>query len=510
MPESAVFRKVLVANRGEIAVRIIRTLQQMGIAAVAVYSDVDRKAPHVELAGEAYPLDGLSALDTYLNQEKLLAVARESGAEAVHPGYGFLAENAAFAAALEAAGIRWIGPPAGIIEAMGDKTAARRLMQAAGVPVVPGSQGEVRSLAEARRAAKEIGYPVLVKAAAGGGGKGMRRVETPAQLSAAMESAQREAQQAFGDGRVLLEKYIPQSRHVEIQILGDAHGNVAHLFERECSIQRRHQKIIEESPSPALDPDLRARIGEAAVSAARTIAYQNAGTVEFILDEANHFYFLEVNTRLQVEHPVTELVTGWDLVREQVRAAAGEPLAFRQEDLRQAGHAIECRIYAEDPDRDFLPTTGTIQVYREPAGPWIRVDSGVEEGTEVSIHYDPILAKVVTWGEDRQAALSRMEWALAHFVTLGVVTNIPFLRRVVSHPAFRAGEIHTHFLEEHPVADGSAKVPLEALAAAALFLRQAPRAQAVREAGEWRVPSPWREGGGWRMGGRGQAVEIGD
>jgi acetyl/propionyl-CoA carboxylase alpha subunit len=519
----------LVANRGEIAVRVIQTLQEMGIAAVALYSDVDRDAPYVRLADEARPLGGAAAAETYLSIEKILDAARASGAEAVHPGYGFLSENAGFAEALEQAGIKLIGPPARVIHAMGDKIESRRRMAAAGVPIVPGWEGEIGAPQAMRRVAKEIGYPLLVKAAAGGGGKGMRRVDEPSELDGAIESARREAERAFGDPRVYLEKYLTRPRHVEIQIFGDAHGNVVHLFERECSIQRRHQKIIEESPSPALDDTLRRRISEAAVQAARAIGYENAGTVEFILDagaaEAKRcrgeevkktgpdpaltssapgpcpFYFLEVNTRLQVEHPVTELVTGRDLVRAQIAVAAGEALPFRQEEIRQNGHAIECRVYAEDPENAFLPSTGTIQVYREPAGPGIRVDSGVEQGSEVTVHYDPLLAKLIVWAHDRDAALAKMDWALSHFVILGVRTNLSFLRGVIRHPSFQAGDLHTHFLQEHPVPTTSPTPPLEALAAAALALRG--RADERRMTNDQRqgteAASPWLDAGHWRL-----------
>jgi acetyl-CoA carboxylase biotin carboxylase subunit len=498
---------VLVANRGEIAVRILQALQEMGIPAAAVYSDADREAPHVRLADEAYPLEGVAATDTYLQQEKLLAIARQCGAAAVHPGYGFLSENAAFAELLEEAGIKLIGPPSRVIRAMGDKIAARRSMEAAGVPVVPGWEGESRSLKAVQRAAAEVGYPLLVKAAAGGGGKGMRRVEEASQLEEALAGAQREAERAFGDGRVYLERYLTRPRHVEIQIFGDAHGSVVHLFERECSIQRRHQKIVEESPSPFLDAALREEMCQAALRAARAIGYENAGTVEFIVDthggEKPRPYFLEVNTRLQVEHPVTEWVTGRDLVRAQIVVAAGGAVPFRQEELRQNGHALECRIYAEDPANGFLPSTGILQVYREPRGPGIRVDSGVEQGSEVTVDYDPLLAKLIVWAENRPEALAKMDWALAQYVILGVRTNIPFLRHLLRHPAFQAGDLHTGFLEEHAIAAGPREVPLPALAAAALALSGGSdhrrRTTDDRRTAE-QTASPWRDGGPWRLG----------
>ncbi len=495
-------RKVLVANRGEIAVRVLQSLREVGIPSVAVYSDPDRQALHARLADESHRLEGASAAETYLNADRLVEVARECGAEAVHPGYGFLSENAEFAAKLEAAGIRLIGPSSQVIAAMGDKVTAKQVMEEAGVPVVPGWTGDVSALAEARRAAEGLGYPILVKAAAGGGGRGMRRVDTPAGLEAAIADARSEAEKSFGDGRVFLEKYLERPRHVEVQIFGDRHGAAVHLFERECSVQRRHQKIIEESPSPALDPDLRARMGEAAVRAAQALGYENAGTVEFILDAQRNFYFLEVNTRLQVEHPVTELVTGLDLVRAQFAIAAGQPLPFRQEELKQEGHALECRVYAEDPSRGYLPSTGRIQVYRAPAGPGIRVDSGVEEGSEVTIHYDPLLAKLIVWAEDRPSALARMDLALSRFVILGVRTNIPFLRNLIRHPSFATGDLHTHFLDEHAIAPAPPGVLQEALLVAGWAATERPTVAAGNRpsrSGAGARPSPWLEAGNWRL-----------
>jgi acetyl-CoA carboxylase biotin carboxylase subunit len=496
-----VLRKVLVANRGEIAVRILRTLREMGVTGAAVYSDVDRTALHVLEADEAYPLPGVSAADTYLNQRVLLEIIQTHGVEGVHPGYGFLSENPGFAAALEAAGVTLVGPPAAAMEAMGDKIEAKRRMRAAGVPVVPGWEGEADDNAALLRAAEDLGYPVLVKAAAGGGGRGMRRVEAPGKLSEAAEAAGREAQQAFGDPRIFLEKYLERPRHVEVQVFGDNHGRVVHLFERECSIQRRHQKIIEEAPSPALTPKLRAAMGRAAVEAARTIDYRNAGTVEFMLDANGAFYFLEMNTRLQVEHPVTELITGRDLVRDQVRVAAGEPLGYRQEDLRMSGHALECRIYAEDPAHGFLPSTGRLQVYREPQGPGVRVDSGFREGDEVTPHYDPLLAKLVVWAETRPAAIARMERALGQYAILGVETNIAFLLEVIRHPSFQAGALHTGFLDEHNIAPAPGRdgVIAEALAAAAAVLTRPAAAGSARGGSREATPSPWRSGGAWRL-----------
>lgn len=490
------FTRVLVANRGEIAVRVIRGLRELGIEAVAVFSDPDRDAPHVRLADHALLLDGVRSHATYLHVPKLVEAARAAGAEAVHPGYGFLSEDADFAAAVEAAGLTWIGPPPAAIRAMGDKVAARERMAAAGVPVVPGWHGEVdvHDLAPVRAAAAEIGFPLLVKASAGGGGKGMRRVAGEDGLAAAIESARSEAEKSFGDGRVFLERDLTPARHVEVQVFADHHGRTVSLGERECSIQRRHQKIIEESPSPAVDGALRARMGEAAVRAAEAVGYRNAGTIEFLLDAAGRFYFLEMNTRLQVEHPVTECVTGFDLVQAQLRVAAGEPLPFPDPLPAPRGHAIECRVYAEDPERGFLPGSGRIQVYREPAGPGVRVDSGVRQGSEVGVHYDPLLAKLIVWAETRAGALRRMDCALGQFVLLGVPHNLSFLRRVIRHPEFRAGRIHTRFLDEHPL--DSAPVPPPAALAAALALTARPLRPTVPAA---RTPNPWVDGGGFRM-----------
>jgi acetyl-CoA carboxylase biotin carboxylase subunit len=496
------FRKVLIANRGEIAVRITKTLQEMGIRVVTVYSDMDAQAPHVQIADEAWPLVGGTLAETYLNSNALLQIAQAAGVEAIHPGYGFLSENAPFAQACADRGFMFIGPSPQVIASMGDKIMAKERMTQAGVPVVPGWSGNIQDLAIVRDAAQHMGYPVLVKAAAGGGGKGMRLVHHPDELLAAIEGATREAQAAFGDGRVFLEKYIPRPRHVEIQILADLHGHVVHLFERECSIQRRHQKIVEESPSPVLTPDLRQAMGEAALQAATAIGYTNAGTVEFILDPDGRFYFLEVNTRLQVEHPVTEQVTGLDLVRLQVEIAQGNPLPFTQPDLVQRGHAIECRIYAEDPENHFFPSTGTLHVYHEPSGPGIRVDSGVTEGQAVSVHYDPMLAKLITWGATRQQALHKMRWALAHYPVLGVTTNMAFLYGLMTHPAFEAGEFDTHFLERVQYTDLMAEEPDEvpmALISAAMALSGNNRQsrEAVQQEGPT-VNNPWQTAGLWR------------
>jgi len=487
------FTKILIANRGEIAVRVIRACREMGIASVAVYSDADRSALHVRLADEAVHIGPPPARDSYLDVERILQAARETGAQAIHPGYGFLSENAAFARAVADAGLVFIGPPAEAIDAMGDKGRARARVEANGVPVVPGYQGADDD-AELAREAGRIGWPLLVKAAAGGGGKGMRVVREPADLSEALAAARREAQHAFGDPRLILERYIPRARHIEFQVLADAHGNTLHLFERECSVQRRHQKIIEETPSPFLDGPMRAAMSAAAVAAARSVGYQNAGTIEFIVDpHTREFFFLEMNTRLQVEHPVTEQVVGLDLVQWQIRIAAGERLPFAQSDLRQNGHAIECRLYAEDPANNFLPATGPLLRFVEPRGPGVRVDSGVTGGDNITIHYDPLVAKITAWAEDRPAALRRMQSALRETILLGLTNNNQFLQDVLADPDFQAGDIYTTWVEEHfgdwqpPQCD----LPAEILVAAALAKRPpaAPIPTTARD-----PYSPWHSG----------------
>ena len=441
--------KLLIANRGEIAVRIMRTCREMGIRTVAVYSDADRTALHVRHADEAYLIGLAPARESYLNIENVLEAARQSGADAIHPGYGFLSENADFALACEKAGVTFIGPPADTIRAMGDKTRARRLMQAAGVPVVPGTDEAIGNFEEAAILANEIGYPVIVKAAAGGGGKGMRRVDRPDGLRRALTLSQGEAQSAFGDRRLFIEKYIRQPRHVEIQVLFDAHANGVHLFERECSVQRRHQKVIEEAPSSVLKPDVRAHMGEIALRAAAACAYRSAGTVEFLVDEDLRFYFMEMNTRLQVEHPVTEMITGVDLVAEQIRVAEGRKLSVSQAELSISGHAVECRIYAEDPAHGFLPDAGRLLRHRAPSGPCIRVDGGVEEWDEVPLHYDPMISKVSAWGSTRDAAIACMLRALSEYTIAGVKTTIPFCRFVLESAPFRSGQYSTHFVSDH-------------------------------------------------------------
>jgi acetyl/propionyl-CoA carboxylase alpha subunit len=452
------------------------------------------------MADQAVRLEGSAPGDTYLCIDKLVEFARRTGCEAVHPGYGFLSENPVFGERLVEAGLQLIGPPPVVMRAMGDKIEAKARMSAAGVPVVPGWDGDLRGTEEMRRIAGEVGYPLLVKAAAGGGGRGMRRVASEAELDAAIDGARSEAGKAFGDDRVFLERYLPRARHIEFQIFGDRQGNAVHLFERECSVQRRHQKIVEESPSVALGPGLRARMGDAAARAARAIGYENAGTVEFLLDAEGNFYFLEVNARLQVEHPVTEWVTGLDLVHLQLRVATGEPLPFTQDDLTPSGHALECRIYAEDPESGFMPSTGVLQIYREPGGAGVRVDSGVRQGDRVSPFYDAMLAKLVVWAEDRARALDRMDRALSEFVVLGVRTNIPFLRRLLRHPAFVAGDLHTHFLDEHRVDAAPPAAGLEAAAAAGLVLSRRSGSRGGLPAAPLRE-GPWQRSDGWRLGG---------
>jgi acetyl-CoA carboxylase, biotin carboxylase subunit len=439
--------KVLVANRGEIAVRVMRACRELGIGTVAVFSEVDRDALHVQLADEAYPIGPAPAAESYLNIEKIVGAAKSAGADAVHPGYGFLAENAGFAEACAAAGLTFIGPPPAAIRAMGDKIAARRLARELGVPTVPGTLEPVSGDDAARAAAHEVGYPVMIKAAMGGGGKGMRLVRREEELAAALRMARGEAGSAFGDASVYLERAIAEPRHIEVQVLADAGGHVIHLGERECSIQRRHQKLVEESPSPYVDAALRRRLGEAACRVARAAGYVNAGTVEFLMDARGEFYFLEMNTRLQVEHPVTELVTGLDLVREQLMIAAGEPLGLRQDDVAWRGWAIECRINAEDPFAGWLPSPGTITGLRPASGPGVRDDSGVREGYTVPRHYDTLLAKLIVWGVDREAAIARMARALGEYKIVGVRTTIPVLERIVAHEDFRAGRLSTAFLD---------------------------------------------------------------
>jgi len=442
------FRKVLIANRGEIAVRIMRTCREMGIATVAVYSEVDSASAHVLEADEAFLIGEAEPSRSYLNMERILDTALQTGAEAVHPGYGFLAENADFAERCRAAGIVFVGPPPQVMRDLGDKVMARQIMERAGVPVIPGMKEGTDDPEYLRREADILGYPVMIKAVAGGGGKGMRIVSDQETLMQEAVSARSEAEKAFGNGSLYLEKCLVSPRHIEVQILADRHGNVLHLFERECSIQRRHQKIIEETPSPVMTPETLESICSTAISAARAAGYVNAGTVEFLLDGDGKFYFLEVNTRLQVEHPVTEMVTGVDLVRLQLEIAAGNPLPFRQEEITRKGHSIECRIYAEDPESGFFPSPGTILIHREPSGPGIRNDCGIYQGFEVPMEYDPILSKLIVWAEDREKARRCMIRALESYAILGVRTTIPFLIDLLRSEKFKNGDVHTGFIEE--------------------------------------------------------------
>ncbi|MFB3827289.1 MAG: acetyl/propionyl/methylcrotonyl-CoA carboxylase subunit alpha [Bryobacteraceae bacterium] len=494
------FRKVLIANRGEIAVRVIRTLRDMGIASVAVYSDADRTSLHVRMADEAEHIGPPPSAESYLRIDRILDAARRHGAEAIHPGYGFLSENAEFAAACEAAGVVFVGPPAEAIRRMGSKTAARQIALSSGVPVVPGS-APLANAGEALRFAAECGYPVMLKAVAGGGGKGMRLIGDPGEMEAAFRDASSEAARAFKDQRVYLEKAILRPRHIEIQLIGDRHGNMIHLGERECSIQRRHQKVMEECPSPlvAACPGMRERMGEAALRTARAAGYRNAGTVEFLVDADANFYFLEMNTRLQVEHPVTEWVTGLDLVKLQLLAAAGEKLPLTQEDVRWRGAAIECRIYAEDPYNNFYPSPGTITRLTRPLGPGVRLDGCVYEGWTVPIDYDPLLAKLAVWGATREEAIARTIRALREHDVAGIKTNLPLFPQILEHPEFRAGKLHTGFIEACTSYRGPLEPPAELAAVArlvaavdALENRPAPETPAARASG-------WLESGRGEM-----------
>ena len=498
------FSKVLVANRGEIAVRINQTLRTMGIAPIAVYSDPDAGAPHVNTADQSVGLPGNTAEETYLSIPKMVQAAQDCGAGAIHPGYGFLSENPEFARACREAQLTFIGPTAESMGALGDKLRSKEIALRAGVPVVPSSPVCLPGDAEADEFSERWGFPLLVKAAAGGGGRGMRLVNRRRELDGDMESARREAQAAFGDGRVFLEHYIANPRHVEVQVLADSFGHTIHLGERECSIQRRHQKIIEETPSPTLTPELRRRMGDGAIAVAREAGYVNAGTVEFLLDpQSDEFYFLEMNARLQVEHPVTEAVLGLDMVEWQVRIASGEPLTLQQKDIQPRGHAIECRIYAEDPYGGFAPSTGTLLRWRPPSGPGLRLDSGVAQGQEVSIYYDPMLAKLIALAPRRDLSLRRMDVALSQFLVLGVVTNIPLLRAVVGHPQFQSGAYDTGFLEWNPAVTspampGEFRAMVRALAAWASHQPVGPALPAV--GGDSRVSvNPWQSAGGQRL-----------
>ncbi len=497
------FSRVLIANRGEIACRIIRTLHRLGIEAIAVRSDADRDALHVARADRAFHIGPAPAAESYLRIEAILNAAVRAGAEAVHPGYGFLAENAAFARACGDAGIVFIGPPPEVIEAMGAKDRAKAIMEGAGLPVVPGYHGELQDAASLRLAADEIGYPILLKAVAGGGGKGMRVVERPAEFPAALEGAKREAMAAFGDDRMLIEPYLARPRHIEVQVFGDRHGNVVHLYERDCSVQRRHQKVIEEAPAPGLRDEDRARLGELAVRAARAVDYVGAGTVEFLVDDRNNIYFMEMNTRLQVEHPITEMITGLDLVEWQLRIAAGEALPLAQEDITLSGHAIEARLYAEDPERGFLPSTGRLEHLHLPeAEEGVRIDTGVRAGDLVSPHYDPMLAKLIAWGPERTVALRRLGKALTDSRVVGVTTNQDALLNIVEHPDFVAGAVDTGFIERAGPALLAPRSlePQRAVTMTALWLLLRQQQEAARRAGRSGDPhAPWHRVDGWRL-----------
>ncbi|HEX9051971.1 MAG TPA: acetyl/propionyl/methylcrotonyl-CoA carboxylase subunit alpha [Anaeromyxobacter sp.] len=497
------FEKILIANRGEIACRVIRTARRLGIRTVAVHSEADANARHVRLADEAVAIGPAAARESYLDGARILEAARATGAQAVHPGYGFLSENAAFAEACERAGVVFIGPPAAAIRAMGSKSAAKALMEKAGVPLTPGYHGESQDPALLAREARRIGFPVLIKASAGGGGKGMRRVDAAEDFEAALASCRREAAQAFGDDRVLVERYVLRPRHVEIQVFGDRQGDVVHLFERDCSVQRRHQKVLEEAPAPGMTPERRAQMGAAAVDAARAVGYVGAGTVEFIVDPSGGFYFMEMNTRLQVEHPVTEMITGLDLVEWQLRVAAGEPLPLRQEQLRIDGHALEARVYAEDPDRGFLPSTGRLLHLAQPETSYhVRIDAGVDEGDEIGPWYDPMIAKLVVWDATRERALARMQTALAQLRIVGVANNVEFLSRLVASPAFAAAELDTALIDRERdfLFPPSRETPEEAWLLAALAELERERAGAAR-AGRT-TASPWDARDGWRLNSR--------
>jgi 3-methylcrotonyl-CoA carboxylase alpha subunit len=500
----AMFKKILIANRGEIACRVIRTARRLGIRTVAVHSDADQNARHVRLADEAVAIGPSAARESYLVAERILEAARATGAQAIHPGYGFLSENEDFAEACEQAGIVFIGPPAKAIRAMGSKSAAKALMQKAGVPLTPGYHGENQDPAFLAREAKRIGYPVLIKASSGGGGKGMRRVDAPEDFEAALASCRREAAQSFGDDRVLVERYVLRPRHVEIQVFGDWHGGCVHLFERDCSVQRRHQKVLEESPAPGMTPERRAAMGAAAVEAAKAVGYVGAGTVEFIVDPTGAFFFMEMNTRLQVEHPVTEMVTGLDLVEWQLRVAAGEPLPLRQEQLRIEGHALEARIYAEDPEKGFLPSTGKLLHLAQPEPSYhVRIDAGVDEGDEISPFYDPMIAKLIVWDASRERALARMQAALAQLRIVGVQNNVEFLSRLVASPAFAAADLDTALIEREQefLFPPARETPEEAWLLAALAELARERAEADGGAG-----GAFEARDGWRLNSRARRV----
>ncbi|MEW5806931.1 MAG: acetyl-CoA carboxylase biotin carboxylase subunit [Acidobacteriota bacterium] len=485
------FKKILIANRGEIAVRVMRACREMGIRTVAVFSEVDRESLHIRFADEAYPIGPAPSMESYLRIDKIIQVAHESGAEAVHPGYGFLSENPLFAEACRKEGIIFIGPSHESMKAMGNKVYARELMKRTGVPVIPGTGNLPDDMASIKKIASELGYPVMVKASAGGGGKGMRIVRDEGEIESCVRGARSEAGSAFGDPSVYLERYFPAPRHIEVQILGDQYGNVVHLFERECSIQRRHQKLIEESPSVVVDAATREKLGDLAVKAAEAVQYVAAGTIEFLRDERGEFYFMEMNTRLQVEHPVTELVAGIDLVKEMIKIAAGERLSFKQEDLKMRGSAIECRIYAEDSEHAFMPSPGKVEFIRAPGGPGVRDDSGIYPGYTVPVYYDPLIAKLVVWGKDRNEALQRMRRALDEYSIQGIKTTIPFHRKVLKHKDFIAGEFDTSFVEKLNSfmlpAEGIHEIAIIGAAIAALERRRPVSIQREAAASRWKI-----------------------
>jgi acetyl-CoA carboxylase biotin carboxylase subunit len=496
------FKKVLIANRGEIAVRIIKACQEMGIKTVAIYSEVDSHSPHVDIADESVNLGDPAPSESYLNIAKIIESARNVSAEAIHPGYGFLAENPDFAKACNDSGIKFIGPTPEVIRLMGDKIEAKKTIADAQVQVIPGYHGVKQDLSTLRKEGNKIGFPLLVKAAAGGGGKGMRVVHSEGELEQSIESAKREAKSAFGNDSVFLEQYIDKPRHIEFQILADEFGHVIHLFERECSIQRRHQKIIEETPSPVVTPMLRKAMGKAAVAAAEAVGYTNAGTIEFMVDGKHNFYFMEMNTRLQVEHPITEATTGVDLVKWQLRIASGMELTIAQNSLIQRGHALECRIYAENPLNGFLPSIGTLEKVEIPIGPNIRNDTGIETNNHVSPYYDPMLAKLIVNSENREESINKMIWALSHYVVLGVTTNISFLKKVLEHPEFNKGNITTHFINDYfkdwlITKEG---LPLDAIIALAVYDSLHPQRQEIVRYKEADPHSPWQHVGRWRVG----------
>lgn len=504
-PNLKMFKKILIANRGEIAIRVIRACRELGIRTVAAYSEVDRNSLHVQMADEAVCIGPAPAIESYLNMERIIEAAHSTGSEAIHPGYGFLAENSEFARRCEKEKIIFIGPNSNALELVGDKVRSRQTMEKAGVPIIPGMKRIPKDFSEYEAEAKTLGYPVMIKASAGGGGKGMRIVCDEQELKPALEAGRREAKSAFGDESVYLEKYIEEPRHVEFQVLADNYGNTVHLFERECSIQRRHQKIVEESPSQAIDPPLRKKMGETAKKVMQVSGYNNAGTVEFLLDKNKNFYFLEVNARLQVEHPVTELCTGVDLVHQQIRIASGEKLSFKQEDLKQRGHAIECRIYAEDPTNNFLPCSGKILFLKEPKGPGVRHDCGIYNGWEVPIYYDPILAKLIVWAETRDQACRRILAALDDYVILGIRTSINFLKDIVGHPEFRAGRTNTSFIKNHferwqESAKGEEKKILALAAAAFVSINSMHPKEMIALGSQKEVYSPWQSLGSWKLG----------